>query len=949
METNLDLFTTSQNHLQKLIVELNEHNKVLQERVTVLKECLSIEKLKSKISELEKKEQLLLSLEKEIEKLKIEIKPLEYLKKIFQKEIENSTKNNWNTETKKILEITNETCSEFATNTIGSLSDFGTEGSIRVLSQYDVITNEEILADNSKNDNTKKVLYNDALNLATNTHLDLHQTLITNAERIPEMYDRMKNTNSWVQSNCIGSVESLCTSSKSEQLLESFGVISKQDIENCSNECFASAHDSVKNETNSIEIDKPNEEANNKKEQLPVDCNDNKYESESSTNSYIKAEKSSINLYDNSDEHSNSSEIIKQDNLDKDSSPLKLNDSTGQEIKCTEDVFKSIVFVENLPNETQQISKENSILKLDVSFQKEIECTDDVFKSMVHVENIPNKTDQISEHCTSTSKQQKNETGTNINQIHLSNKETYNKKEQLPIVDNQNCEWESSTNSILNVDHYLSSSDTNADEPRISMNLLQQENSDKVDFSLSKLNLSAFKQMVECTNKDMIKFTGKDVENLPCRTKHTSNDSNREDRNKNVTNSISLTDTLKKSTVPNVKEFIHLNEQKTQYKFKNFNLSIELLHGIFWSGFQAPSMLQQLCMPQCIAGCDIVVEAYPCMGKSIMCLISVLQRIDTQLKECQAVILVPTKELALSTQKMIKSLGRFLKVFTCIGSKNVPKKVAPVPHVVISTPQDLCEMIDCDSLNSRFIKILAVDDVDDMLDCNGFWSQIRRILLFLNSDRQLIILSTSKLEAVLDHFSDKMSNAVNFLAPDEKPSLADILQYYFYVPENWKFEALSELYEVLNLKNTVVYCKGYDKCRSLAEKMRMKMYKVSVVNSDMNAQQRQLILRQFCCGSSNVLITTNLIKGEDFKNVMWVINYDLPNNAKDYVQKILRHFGRKIKVINLVTEQETMSKTIIETTLKINMIEMPQKVSNLLETTHGTFNRRFDFNPIINI
>jgi len=122
----------------------------------------------------------------------------------------------------------------------------------------------------------------------------------------------------------------------------------------------------------------------------------------------------------------------------------------------------------------------------------------------------------------------------------------------------------------------------------------------------------------------------------------------------------------------------------------------------------------------------------------------------------------------------MNSIGKFLNVTTCIGGTNVPRKLSPVPHVVISTLQGLYEMINCKSLSKDFIKMLVIDDAEDMLKCNGFFNKIRYVLLFLNNNRQLIIMSTSKIEEILDQFSDLMQNPEYILAPDEKPSLNGI-------------------------------------------------------------------------------------------------------------------------------------------------------------------------------
>jgi len=159
--------------------------------------------------------------------------------------------------------------------------------------------------------------------------------------------------------------------------------------------------------------------------------------------------------------------------------------------------------------------------------------------------------------------------------------------------------------------------------------------------------------------------------------------------------------------------------------------------------------------------------------------------------------------------------------------------------------------------------------------------------------------------------------------------IIDIIQYYANVTEEWKFDAICELYEILKLTQTIVYCDSWDKSLEIAENMRFKKYSVSVVHNEMNISQRRLILRQFRCGISKVLVTTGLLRGEDFSDVVLVINYDLPKSPKEYVRKIVSCFGRQVKVINFVTKNDTTAKDNIETAFNMRMLYLPQDMTGL--------------------
>lgn len=128
---------------------------------------------------------------------------------------------------------------------------------------------------------------------------------------------------------------------------------------------------------------------------------------------------------------------------------------------------------------------------------------------------------------------------------------------------------------------------------------------------------------------------------------------------------------------------------------------------------------------------------------------------------------------------------------------------------------------------------------------------------------------------------------------------------------------------------TVIYCDTWEKCLRTADNMRLKMYPVSAVHNEMDNSQRCLILQQFQSGISRVLITNKLLKGEDFSDVLWIINYDLPKTSKDYVRRIVGSFDRRVKVINFITTNDTNNKTKIEKELNFHMVCLPQDVTDL--------------------
>lgn len=164
----------------------------------------------------------------------------------------------------------------------------------------------------------------------------------------------------------------------------------------------------------------------------------------------------------------------------------------------------------------------------------------------------------------------------------------------------------------------------------------------------------------------------------------------------------------------------------------------------------------------------------------------------------------------------------------------------------------------------------------------------------------------------------------------------DISQYCVTVPEEWKFDALYELYEALNLMRTIIYCKTWNKSLEVAVNLRLKSCTVSAVHQDMDTSHRQLIIHQFRSDLCKLLVTTELLKGEDFSEVLWVINYDLPTNPKNYVRRIVGCFDRRVKVINFITKNDIIAKKNIETSFNMCMLNFPQNVTDLCINNLGS-------------
>ncbi|XP_067007829.1 eukaryotic initiation factor 4A-I [Anabrus simplex] len=383
---------------------------------------------------------------------------------------------------------------------------------------------------------------------------------------------------------------------------------------------------------------------------------------------------------------------------------------------------------------------------------------------------------------------------------------------------------------------------------------------------------------------------------------------------------------------------IESNWEEVVDNFDDMNLKEELLRGIYAYGFEKPSAIQQRAIMPCIKGHDVIAQAQSGTGKTATFSISILQQIDTSIRDCQALILAPTRELAQQIQKVVIALGDFMSTqcHACIGGTNVRedmRKLEMGVHIVVGTPGRVYDMIHRGSLQTDRIKLFVLDEADEMLS-RGFKEQIYEVFRKVPGEVQVILLSATMPSDVLEVTSLFMRNPVRILVKKEELTLEGIKQFYIYVEkEDWKFDTLCDLYDTLSITQAVIFCNTRRKVDWLTENMHRKDFTVSAMHGDMEQRERDVIMRQFRTGSSRVLITTDLLaRGIDVQQVSLVINYDLPSNRENYIHRIGRggRFGRKGVAINFVTEEDKRTLKDIEQFYNTRIVEMPMNVADLI-------------------
>jgi len=269
----------------------------------------------------------------------------------------------------------------------------------------------------------------------------------------------------------------------------------------------------------------------------------------------------------------------------------------------------------------------------------------------------------------------------------------------------------------------------------------------------------------------------------------------------------------------------------------------------------------------------------------------------------------------------------------CIGGTSVRddmKALGEGPQVVVGTPGRVQDMIQRRVLKTDQMKMFVLDEADEMLS-RGFTEQIYDIFQLLPQSTQVVLLSATMPQDVLEVTTKFMRDPVRILVKKAELTLEGIKQFYIAVEkEDWKLDTLSDLYETVTITQAVIFCNTRRKVDWLTDKLTARDFTVSAMHGDMDQAQRDVIMKEFRSGSSRVLIATDLLaRGIDVQQVSLVINYDLPANRENYIHRIGRggRFGRKGVAINFVTAEDVRMMREIEQFYSTQIEEMPMNVA----------------------
>ena len=372
--------------------------------------------------------------------------------------------------------------------------------------------------------------------------------------------------------------------------------------------------------------------------------------------------------------------------------------------------------------------------------------------------------------------------------------------------------------------------------------------------------------------------------------------------------------------------------------FEDLGLKDNLLRGIYAMGYEKPSSIQQKAIKPFLDGGDLIAQSQSGTGKTGTFVISVLNSIVEE-AGTQAIIIAHTRELALQIHSVTQSLNQYLKyqVLLLTGGTSVNQNLEDLrrnPHILIGTPGRLLDMLNKRKINTRSMKYVVIDEADELLS-SGFINQIYDIFRFLRDvDLQVALYSATMPKEFFDISQKIMKDPKKILVKTEALTLEGIKQFYINVERNeFKFDTLSDLYDMISVAQSIIYCNSKKMVNELTYNLSSKNFTVASIHSDMTQDERSKIVKDFRNGDSRILISTDLLsRGIDVQQVSIVINYDVPNSIDNYIHRIGRsgRFGRKGVAINLITFTDIAKLHEIEKYYSTIIEELPENFMQFL-------------------
>lgn len=362
-------------------------------------------------------------------------------------------------------------------------------------------------------------------------------------------------------------------------------------------------------------------------------------------------------------------------------------------------------------------------------------------------------------------------------------------------------------------------------------------------------------------------------------------------------------------------------------KFSELGLNDALLKAIKRSGFEEATPIQEQTIPLALAGKDVIGQAQTGTGKTAAFGLPILQNIDKKEKAIQAVIIEPTRELAIQTQEELFRLGRDEKarVQVVYGGADIGRQIRSlkhhVPAILVGTPGRLLDHLKRKTINLDSAKTIVLDEADEMLDM-GFIQDIESILSYAHNRTQTLLFSATMPKQIL-RIGEKFMHDPEIVKIKAKELTADLIdQYFVRAKESEKFDIMCRLIDVQDPDLAVVFGRTKRRVDELTRGLQARGYNAAGIHGDLSQTRRMNVLKRFREGKLDILVATDVAaRGLDISGVTHVYNYDIPQDPDSYVHRIGRtgRAGQNGMSVTFVTPNEIGYMRTIEQLTKKKM------------------------------
>lgn len=383
-------------------------------------------------------------------------------------------------------------------------------------------------------------------------------------------------------------------------------------------------------------------------------------------------------------------------------------------------------------------------------------------------------------------------------------------------------------------------------------------------------------------------------------------------------------------------------------KFDELNIDERILRAIEDMGFEETSPIQTQAIPAVCEGIDVVGQAQTGTGKTAAYTIPMLMKIDPQIKKPQAIVLCPTRELAVQVAEEIRKLAKYMsdiKVLPVYGGQEIVRQIKSLKtgvQIIVGTPGRVMDHMRRKTVKFDNINMVILDEADEMLDM-GFREDMETILTETPEDRQTVMFSATMPKAIMDIARNFQKDARIIKVVRKELTVSNIEQFYYEVRPKNKTEVLCRLIDIYNPRLSVVFCNTKRQVDELISELKDRGYFADGIHGDMKQQQRDRVMDDFRSGKVDILIATDVAaRGIDVDDVDMVFNYDIPQDEEYYVHRIGRtgRAGRSGMALSFISGKEVYKLKDIERYCKTKILAKP--VPSLDDVKNTKLDNMFD-------